>query len=98
MLVSKLHIIKVFPKSDIAIIWVDIWDIQSGSKVRGLINRCFNVGSYITTIRDANINPGVSQCKNCWKWEHSTFLCRIQKAKCVKCNGFHKSEHHHYFA
>ena len=48
-----------------AIIWLDIWDLQSGSKAKGLINRCFNIGNYITMIQEANINPGVSQCKNC---------------------------------
>ena len=60
MLVSKLHIIKVFPKLDMTIIWVDIWGIQSSSKARGLINRFFNMGSYITTIRGTNMNLGIS--------------------------------------
>ena len=96
-LASKLRVIKVSPKSNIAIVWLDIWDVQSGSNAKMLINRCFNVGSYITTIRGANINPGIPQCKNCWKWEHSTFLCRIQDAKCVKCNGPYKSKHHREF-
>ena len=62
-----------------------------------LINRCFNVGNYIATIRGANMNPGIPLCRNCWKWEHSTFSCRIQGTKCVKCNGPHKSEHHRKF-
>ena len=56
---SKLYVIKVSPKSDIAIIWVNIWDFQSGISARTLINQCFNVGSYITTIQDANMNPEV---------------------------------------
>jgi len=98
VLAFKPHIIKVSPKSDMAIIWVDIWDIQSGSKAKGLINRCFNVGSYIATIRGANMNSGISQCKNCWKWGYATFLCRIQGAKCVKYKGPHKSKHHRQFA
>ena len=29
------------------------------------INRCFNIGSYITTIQGMNRNPSVSQYKNC---------------------------------
>jgi len=37
-LVSKLRVIKMSPKSDIAIIWIDIWDTQSGSKAKTLIN------------------------------------------------------------
>jgi len=40
-----------------AVIWVDIWDLQSNNKVKGLINKSFN---YITTIYGTNINPGVS--------------------------------------
>ena len=47
---SKPHIIKASPKSDMAIIWMDIWDAQSGTKAKYLINKCFNVGNYITTI------------------------------------------------
>ena len=96
-LVSKPRVIKVSPKSDMSIIWLDIWDVQSGSNAKMLINRCFNVGNYIATIRGANMNPSVLQCKNCWKWGHTTFSCRIQGAKCVKYNGPHKSEHHQEF-
>jgi len=96
-LASKPRVIKVSPKYNMAIVWLDIWDIQSGYNTKMLINRCFNVGNYITTIRGANMNPGVPQYKNCWKWGHTTFSCRIQGAKCVKCNGPHKSDHHREF-
>jgi len=93
-LASRPRVIKVSPKSDMSIVWIDIWDIQSSSNAKMLINRCFNVGRYITTIRGANMSPGVPQCKNCWKWGHMTFSCRIQGSKCVKCNGPHKFENH----
>jgi len=49
-LASKPRVIKVSPKSDISIVWLDIWDVQSGSNAKMLINRCFNVGNYIMTI------------------------------------------------
>jgi len=39
----KLHIIMALPKSDMAIVWLDIWDVQSSSKAKSFINRCFNV-------------------------------------------------------
>ena len=97
LLASKPRVIKVSPKSDMSIVWLDIWNIQSSSNTKMLINRCFNVRNYIVTIRGANMNPSVPQCKNCWKWGHTTFLCRIQGARCVKCNGPHKSEHHQEF-
>ena len=80
-----------------AIVWIDIWDVQSGSNAKMLINRCFNVGKYIVTIQEANMNLGIPQCKNCWKWGHVTFLCRIQGAKCIKYNSPYKSENHHKF-
>ena len=94
---SKPRVIKVSPKSDMAIVWIDIWDVQSGHNAKLLINRCFNMGNNIATIRGANMNPGVPQCKNCWKWGHSTFSCHIRGSKCVKCNGPHKSKHHREF-
>jgi len=37
-LASRLRVIKVSPKSDMSIVWIDIWDYQSGSKARCLIN------------------------------------------------------------
>ena len=80
-----------------SIIWIDIWDVQSGSKAKTLINQCFNIGKYITTIRGANMNPDILQCKNCWKWRHSSFSCRIQGSKCIKYNGPHKLENHCQF-
>jgi len=74
-LASKPRVIKVSPKSDMSIMWINIWDVQSRSNTKMLINRYFNVGKYIATIQEANMNPGVPQCKNCWKWGHATFLC-----------------------
>ena len=59
VLTSKPWVIKVSPKSDMSIVWIDIWDIQSRSKAKGLINQCFNVGRYITTIRRANMNSSI---------------------------------------
>ena len=66
-LTSKPHVIKVFPKSDMVVVWVDIWDSQSGSLAKNIINCCFNIGQFVATIRGTNMNPGISQYKNCWK-------------------------------
>jgi len=98
VLTSRLRVIKVLLKLDMTIIWIDIWDIQNGSKAKIIINRYFNVGSFIATVCRANMNPGVLQCKNCWKWEHTASVCYIQGAKYVKCNGPHQTIHHCQFA
>jgi len=66
-LAAKPRVIKASPKSDMAIIWFDIWDSQNGSKAKLLINHFFNFGRYIAIIRTTNMNPGVPQCHNCWK-------------------------------
>ena len=67
VLASKPRIIKVFPKLNMSIIWIDIWDMQNSSKAKTIINRYFNVSSFIATVHGVNMNPGVPQCKNCWK-------------------------------
>ena len=81
-----------------AIIWIDIWDSQSSSLAKMLINQSFNIGSYVATICSTNMNPSVLQCKNCWKQGHTTFTYCFQDARCLKCNGSHKLEHHQHFA
>jgi len=80
-LAAKPRVIKASPKSDMAIIWFDIWDSQNGSKAKLLINHSFNFDRYITTIRATNMNPGVPQCHNCWKWGHSTFSCHAHDSR-----------------
>jgi len=67
LLASNPQVIKVSSKSDIAIVWVDLWNAQSGFKAKNLINRSFNIGNYIATIHSTNMNPDVLQYKNCWK-------------------------------
>ena len=38
ILALKPHVIKASPKSDKAVVWVDIWDSQSGSCAKNIIN------------------------------------------------------------
>ena len=97
MLASKPRIIKVLPKSDMAIVWIDIWITQNGNNTKKIINRWFNVGNVITTVRGTNMNPGVPQCKKCWKWGHLAGIYWIQGSKCAKCNGPHLTDNHHDF-
>ena len=54
--------------------------------------------SVIATVREANMNLDISQCKNCWKWGYTVGVCHIQGSKYVKCNEPHLTEHHQQFA
>jgi len=58
-IVSKPRVVKVFLRSDMAIVWIDIWNIQSSKLAKTLINWFFNIESFITTICEENINLGV---------------------------------------
>ena len=64
-LAAKPRVIKVSPKSNMAIIWFDIWDSQNSSKAKLLINYSFNFGRYIATMKATNMNPSIPQCCNC---------------------------------
>jgi len=44
VLTSHSHIIRLSPKSDIVIIWINIWNSQNSTKAKCPINRCFNIG------------------------------------------------------
>ena len=94
ILASKSWIIKVSSKSDIAVVWVDIWDLQSRLAAKNIINWHFNVGQYITTVHNMNMNSSILQYKNCWKWEHLTLSYHFYISRCVKCNGAHNTEYH----
>jgi len=77
-----------------AIAWIDIWDTQNGSKAKLLSNHSFNYGRFIATIKGTNMNLGVPQCHNCWKWGHVIFACKAHGFKCQKYGGPHKIKNH----
>ena len=39
VLASRLRVIKVSPKSDMAIVWINIWDTQNSNNTKKIINR-----------------------------------------------------------
>ena len=53
------HIIKISPNSDMSVIWINIWDLQKGSKNKILINYLFNFGHYTATVRETVMYSGV---------------------------------------
>ena len=65
VLASKLYVIKVSPKSNMVVVWVDIWDSQSSSLAKNIINCRFNIGQFVVTVCGTNMSLGILQCKNC---------------------------------
>ena len=91
---SRPWVIRASKNSDMAVIWVNIWDSQNGTKAKTILNRSFNFDWHIATIRGTTMNLGVPQCHNCWKWGYTTFACRAHGSRCQKCSRPHKLEHH----
>ena len=60
ILASYPRVIYTSKNSDMAVIWVNIWNSQNGTKAKSLINRSFNFGRHIAIIRGTTMNPGVS--------------------------------------
>ena len=56
VLASKLYVIKASPKSNMMVVWVDIWDSQSSSLAKNIINCCFNIGQFVVTICGTNMS------------------------------------------
>ena len=81
----KLQVIKALPKSNMTIVQLDIWNIQSRSKAKYLINKYFNVGSFIAIVQRPNINSSILQYKNYQKWEYTTFAYQIQSLRQTLC-------------
>ena len=81
----KLQVIKALPKSNMTIVQLDIWNIQSRSKAKCLINKYFNVGSFIAIVQRPNINSSILQYKNYQKWEYTTFAYQIQSLRQTLC-------------
>ena len=92
------HIMKASPSSNMSVIWIDIWDSQKGSKSKTLINCSFNFGHHTAIVRGTAIYLGVTQCRNCWHWEHPTHTCHTQNTKCQKCSGPHRVKNHRLLA
>ena len=69
------YLIKAFPKSDIVVVWIDIQDSQSKTKVKSIINQYFNISHHIAIVCGINMKPSVLQCKNYQKWGYTTSTC-----------------------
>ena len=81
-------------ESDMTVVWIDIWNLQSSSAAKNIINCQFNVRWYIGIIQGINMSPGISQYKNCWKWGHLTLSCHSYVSRCAKYYGAHITKHH----
>ena len=93
-LASMPHIMKASPSSDMSVIWIDIWDLQKGSKGKTLINHSFNFGCHTAMVGGTTMYPGVAQCRNCRHWGHPTYACCAEGTKYQKCSGPYRVENH----
>ena len=76
------------------VVWVDIWDSQSSSLAKNIINCRFNIGQFVVTVCGTNMSLGIPQCKNCQKQGHLTLSCCSHVSRCAKCYRAHITEHY----
>ena len=46
-------------------------------------------------VRAFQDRPPITQCRNCWKFDHTTLQCKAD-ARCRICSGAHQEADHHY--
>ena len=93
-LASKPHVMKASAKSNIVVVWINIWNLQSVLAAKNIINWYFNVGQYIIIVYSTNMNPVIPQYKNYWKWGYSTLSCCSHVSRYAKYNGVYTTKYH----
>ncbi|KXN90780.1 hypothetical protein AN958_03571 [Leucoagaricus sp. SymC.cos] len=83
--------------SDLAMVWFDIVNSQSGASTKHLINSSFQFGLASCPVQAAQSHAGVPVCQCCWRWGHSTCACHLQAPHCPWCTGPHSEANHHLF-
>ncbi|KAF9440648.1 hypothetical protein P691DRAFT_651795, partial [Macrolepiota fuliginosa MF-IS2] len=86
------------PKADSATIWIDLSDSQQGTRASLLIGRRLIVNGAEVLIKGAKAHTGTPQCCRCWKWGHTTDMCRRPAVCCPICIGPHTEANHRSIA
>jgi hypothetical protein len=88
------RVVRDSPKSDTAMVYLNIADSISGARAWALLKQSVQFGRYIARFRAARANPGMALCSRCWHWGHPESACRAPQGRCPTCSGPHRKEHH----
>ncbi|KAF9444969.1 hypothetical protein P691DRAFT_621036, partial [Macrolepiota fuliginosa MF-IS2] len=80
--------------SDTANLYINLWDSQSGTRAKMLINHTIN----FVLIKGVKVHTSTPQCRRCWKWGHTTDMCHHPAIRCPICAGPHTEANHRSIA
>ncbi|KAF9440408.1 hypothetical protein P691DRAFT_687774 [Macrolepiota fuliginosa MF-IS2] len=92
--IVHLHFTCNSPKADSATIWIDLSDLQRGTRASQLISHCLFLNNVEVLIKGAKAHTGMPQCQCCWKWGHTTDACCCPAIHCPICSGPHSRASH----
>jgi len=88
-LAAPLRIVHDSRWADTYTIYFDIWDSQTGSRMKSFIDRSLNIGSMVCFFCKASMKIGVPLCICCYLWGHNMNYCNSSRMVCPICNGPH---------
>ncbi|KAK1234029.1 hypothetical protein PQX77_002777 [Marasmius sp. AFHP31] len=91
---GKPRVVHNSSKSTTATVYFNVFDSQTGTRVKRLIDRQLHIHGRSCYIRAAASNPGTSICQRCCRWGHSANSCRAPQPRCLKCLEPHLAEEH----
>jgi hypothetical protein len=97
-LAAPPRIVRDSKTSDTCTIFFDIWDSQTGSRMKAFVGRSVNIRGAACVFRPARVNVGVPFCQRCCLWGHSQDKCNSPRVVCPICMGPHREESHRSFA
>jgi hypothetical protein len=70
VLQTPTRVVHDSPKSDTCTVYLNVTDLVSGARAKGLIGKTVQFGQYALYFRVARANPGSPLCSRCWQWGH----------------------------
>ena len=80
--------------ADTCTIYFDIWDLQTGCRMKSFIDCSLNVGSVVCFFCKASMKIRAPLCTHCYSWGHNTNYCNSSCMVCPICNGPHCEDNH----
>jgi hypothetical protein len=92
-LAAPPRLVKESEGSTVVTAYFDIWDTSTGARSRCLHGKRVIALGRECFIRGTTPQVGVPICQKCWKWGHSTHVCR-ENHRCARCGQPHRTDEH----
>jgi len=80
--------------ADTCTVYFDIWDSQTGSRMKSFVDCSLNVGTMVCYFRKESMKIGMPYCTRCCSWGHNTNYCNSRRVFGPICQGPHCEINH----